>query len=36
MPVLATYFSVSRGRDLFFKFYMRTIFNRKLREYEKK
>ena len=36
MPVLATYFSVRRGRDPFFKFYMRTIFARQLRDYEKK
>ena len=36
MPVLATYFSVRRGRDPFFKFYMRTIFPRQVRDYEKK
>ena len=34
MPVLATYFSVRRGRDPFFKFFMRTIFPRQVREYE--
>ena len=26
MPVLATYFSVRRGRDPFFKFFMKTFF----------
>jgi hypothetical protein len=36
MPVLATYFSVRRGRDSFFKFYMRTLFARQVREYEAK
>lgn len=36
MPVLATYFSVRRGRDPFFKFYMRTIFPRQVREYNEK
>ena len=36
MPVLATYFSVRRGRDPFFKFFMRTIFPRQVREYERK
>jgi hypothetical protein len=36
VPVLATYFSVRRGRDAFFKFYMRTLFARQLREYEAK
>ena len=36
MPVLATYFSVRRGRDPFFKFFMRTIFPRQVREYEQK
>jgi hypothetical protein len=36
MPVLATYFSVRRGRDPFFKFFMRTIFPRQVREYEEK
>ena len=36
MPVLATYFSVRRGRDPFFKFFMRTIFPRQMREYEEK
>ena len=34
MPVLATYFSVRRGRDPFFKFFMRTIFPRTVKEYE--
>jgi hypothetical protein len=36
VPVLATYFSVRRGRDPFFKFFMRTIFPRQVREYEEK
>ena len=36
MPVLATYFSVRRGRDPFFKFFMRTIFPRQVQEYEEK
>jgi hypothetical protein len=33
VPVLATYFSVRQGRDAFFKFYMRTLFPRQVREY---
>jgi len=36
VPVMATYFSVRRGRDAFFKFYMKTLFARQVREYEKK
>ena len=36
MPVLATYFSVRRGRDPFFKFYMKTLFPRQVREYGEK
>src|SRR5204862_5192420 len=36
VPVLATYFSVRRGRDPFFKFFMRTIFPRQVKEYEEK
>ena len=36
MPVLATYFSVRRGRDPFFKFYMRTLFPRQVREYSER
>ena len=36
MPVLATYFSVRRGRDAFFKFYMKTLFPRQVREYSEK
>ena len=36
MPVLATYFIVRRGRDPFFKFYMRTLFPRQAREYEQR
>ncbi len=34
VPVLATYFSVRRGRDPFFKFFMRTIFPKQVRDYE--
>ena len=36
MPVLATYFTVRRGRDPFFKFYMKTLFPRHVREYGEK
>jgi hypothetical protein len=36
VPVLATYFSVRRGRDPFFKFYMKTVFPRQIRETEAK
>ena len=36
MPVLATYFSVRRGRDPFFKFFMRTIFPKQVKDYEEK
>jgi hypothetical protein len=36
VPVLATYFSVRRGRDPFFKFYMKTIFPRQMQEYADK
>jgi hypothetical protein len=36
VPVLATYFSVRRGRDPFFKFFMRTIFPRQVKDYETK
>jgi hypothetical protein len=36
VPVMATYFNVRRGRDPFFKFYMRTIFPRQARDYEQK
>ena len=36
VPVLATFFTVRRGRDPFFKFFMRTIFPRQVREYEEK
>ena len=36
VPVLATYFSVRRGRDPFFKFFMRTIFPKQVKEYEEK
>jgi hypothetical protein len=36
VPVLATYFSVRRGRDPFFKFFMETLFPRQVRSYEEK
>ena len=36
MPVLATFFSVRRGRDPFFKFFMKTMFPRQVKEYEEK
>ena len=36
VPVLATFFSVRRGRDPFFKFFMKTIFPRQIKEYEEK
>ena len=36
MPVLATYFSIRRGRDPFFKFYMKTLFAKQMREYADK
>ena len=36
MPVLATYFTVRRGRDPFFKFYMKTLYPRQVREYGEK
>jgi hypothetical protein len=36
VPVLVTYFSVRRGRDAFFKFFMRTVFPRQMREQEEK
>jgi hypothetical protein len=36
VPVLATYFSVRRGRDAFFKFYMKTLFARQMHEYAEK
>jgi hypothetical protein len=36
VPVLATYFTVRRGRDPFFKFYMKTLFPRQVREYSEK
>ena len=36
LPVLATYFSVRRGRDPFFKFFMRTIFPKQVKEYEER
>src|SRR4029079_1086556 len=35
-PRLAPDFSVRRGRDAFFKFYMKTLFARQVREYEAK
>jgi hypothetical protein len=36
VPVLATFFSIRRGRDAFFKFFMREVFPRQVRDYEKK
>jgi hypothetical protein len=36
VPVLATFFSVRRGRDAFFKFFMRQVFPRQVREQEKR
>jgi hypothetical protein len=36
VPVLATYFSVRRGRDAFFKFYMKTLFARQMKDYSDK
>ena len=36
MPVLATYFTVRRGRDPFFKFYMKTLFPRQVKAYSEK
>jgi hypothetical protein len=36
VPVLATFFQVRRGRDPFFKFYMKTIMPRQMRDYERK
>jgi hypothetical protein len=36
MPVLATYFSVRRGRDPFFKFFMKTLFPRQMKDYEER
>ena len=36
VPVLATFFNVRRGRDSFFKFFMRTIFPRQVKDYETK
>ena len=36
MPVLATFFQVRRGRDPFFKFYMKTIMPRQMKDYEQK
>ncbi len=36
MPILVTYFNVRRGRDAFFKFFMRTVFPRTVKEYEEK
>ncbi|HWH24744.1 MAG TPA: hypothetical protein VNW68_07630 [Candidatus Limnocylindria bacterium] len=34
MPVLATFFSVRRGRDPFFKFFMRKLFPRQVERYQ--
>jgi hypothetical protein len=34
VPVLATFFSVRRGRDPFFKFFMRKVFPRQIKRYQ--
>jgi len=34
VPVLATFFSVRRGRDPFFKFFMRKVFPRQVKRYQ--
>jgi hypothetical protein len=36
VPVLATFFQVRRGRDPFFKFFMKTIMPGQMRDYERK
>jgi hypothetical protein len=36
VPVLATFFQVRRGRDPFFKFYMKTIMPRQMKDYQQK
>jgi hypothetical protein len=36
VPVLATFFSVRRGRDPFFKFFMRTLFPGQMKQYQEK
>jgi hypothetical protein len=36
VPVLVTFFSVRRGRDAFFKFFMKEMFPRRMREEEEK
>jgi hypothetical protein len=36
VPVMATFFSVRRGRDPFFKFFMQVLFPRQVKEYEEK
>jgi hypothetical protein len=36
VPVLATFFDVRRGRDPFFKFFMKTVFPRRVHEWEDK
>jgi hypothetical protein len=36
VPVLATFFSVRRGRDPFFKFFMKTLLPRQMKQYEEK
>ena len=35
MPVLATFFTVRRGRDPFFKFFMKSLFPKQVDRYEK-
>ena len=34
MPVLATFFTVRRGRDPFFKFFMQKLFPKQVKRYE--
>jgi hypothetical protein len=34
VPVLATFFSVRRGRDPFFKFFMQKVFPKQVKRYE--
>ena len=36
MPVHATFFNVRRGRDPFFKFFMKTVFRRRVHDWEEK
>ena len=36
VPVHATFFNVRRGRDPFFKFFMKTVFPRRVHDWEEK